>query len=272
MRIHRFTINEAERRPKASVFSHMRRFLTVYGEGDRTLFGGHVETVLRKPQPEFSLRFHVGTAGSETPFDGHITILGSGLYWGVENGRKFADWITRETKHKYEGRDLKLRVHHGTLYWNVWVHGSHQEKGEFARWRDSSLNLNLYDHLYGPRKYSYESVATADIDIALPEGSYPVTATVKKQILGRAGHPKKIQSIIVGVDAHTGIPNRFDPSGGYKGDRVYGFSIPFKCVVASDWWIDAKAAITARILQDRANSGFRKAQAPEPVNETGAGA
>lgn len=267
MRLHRHTINEAASNPKASVFSHMRRFLTIYCDDEHTLFGGRVETILRKPQPEFSLRFHVGTAGSETPFDGHITILGSGVFWGIENGRKLADWITRETKHKYEGRDLRLYVYHGTLYWSVWVHENHHERGEFAKWRNSSLNLNLFDHLYGPRKYSYENLAAADIDIALPEGSYPVTATLQKQILGRAGHPKKIETFTVRVDAHNGVPNRYDKSGGWKGDRVYGFGVPFKHV-RNDWWIDAKAAITARILQDRADSGFRKAQAPEPVETT----
>ncbi|OFV78487.1 hypothetical protein [Rhodococcus erythropolis] len=270
MRLHRYAINEAASSPSASVFSHMRRFLTIYRDDDRTLFSGHVETILRKPQPEFNFRFHVGTRGSETPFDGRLTILGSGIYWGIENGRKLADWLTRETKHKYDGRDLKLYVFNGTLYWKVWVHESRQERDEFAKWRDSSLNLNLYDHLYGPLKYSYENVATADIDIALPEGSYPITATLQKQILGRAGHPKKIESFTVDVAAHTGIPNRFDKSGGWKGDRVYGFHVPFKHV-RNDWWIDAKAAITARILQDRANTGFRKAQAPEPVEATEAG-
>ncbi|MDZ7914770.1 MAG: hypothetical protein U5O16_23500 [Rhodococcus sp. (in: high G+C Gram-positive bacteria)] len=264
MRLHRYTTNEAAISPSASVFSHIRRFLTIYRDDDRTLFAGHIETILRKPQPEFSFRFHVGTAGSETPFDGHLTILGSGVFWGIENGREVADWITRETKHKYEGRDLKLYVFNGTLYWKMWVHQSCGERGEFATWRDSSLNLNVFDHLYGPLKYSYENLASADIDIALPEGSYPVTATLQKQILGRAGHPKKIESFTVDVAAHTGIPNRFDKSGGYKGDRVYGFAVPFKHV-RNDWWFDAKAAITARILQDRANTGFRKAQAPEPV-------
>ena len=271
MRTHYFTINEAERRPKPSVFSHMRRFLTIYGNEDRTLFAGRIETILRKPLPEFGFQFHVGTASSETPFDGHLTILGSGIYWGTENGRTLADWITREAAHQYEGRDLALKLFNGLLYWKIWVHGDRQEKGEFAKWRESTLNVSIFDHLYGPRKYSYETVATADIDIALPEGSYPVTATLQKQTLGRAGHPRKIESSIVAVDAHTGIPNRFDKSGGYKGDRVYGFAIPFKHV-RNDWWIDAKAAITARILQDRANTGFRKAQAPEPINTPGNGA
>lgn len=261
---HRFAINEASRRPEKGVLIHWRDFLTIrrFEDGPQ-LFGGHLEAILRSPKPEFSARFSVGTASSETPFDGHLTILGSGLYWGIENGGKLADFLTRRDVHKYEGRELKLHLYHGTLYWHVWTHSGSWERGEFAAWRTGSQNVRPLDILFGRRRYWYEDVDTAELEIQMPEGAYPVKATLQRQLHGRPKSKRRETSWTVDVEAPKGIPNRYDKSGGWKGDRVYGFGVKL-AQRRQDWFVDAKAAIEARILKDRANSGFRE---PQPVGE-----
>lgn len=261
LHIHRFSINEADKDSRRGVFHHWRGFLTVYRHEDGPkLFGGHIETIIRKPQPEFSARLSVGTRGSETPFDGHLTILGTGIYWGIENGHALADWLTREERHKWEGRELKLAIHHSSLWLSAWVHSDSWERGEFAAWRTKSWPINLLDILYGKPRYWHHDVERAELDIELPEGTYPVVATLQRQEFGRPKSSRRESKWTVDVNAPKGIPNRFDRSGGWKGDRVYGFGVGLQSR-REDWAVDAKAAITARILKDRAESGFRVPQA-----------
>ncbi len=266
MQIHHFKIDELERGARPGRYHHLRRFLTIYrgkGEGDRKLFAGHIETIVQRPRAEFSVRFHVGTAGSETPFDGHLLIFGTGFYWGIENGRKLADRITREKAHKYEGRDLALRFHDGRLWVTAWVHPDHWSRGEFARWRSASIRLNLLDRILGERRYTYENLEWALIAIEMPEGTYPVRATLQQVSYGRPKSKRSIKSLAVDIEAPKGIPDRFDPSGGWKGDRVYGFGVELK-ERRRDWAFDAENAIKARIYKTRSERGFREAQEVEP--------
>ncbi|WP_064257141.1 hypothetical protein [Rhodococcus sp. HS-D2] len=261
LHIHRFAINEGKKSPQRGVFHHWRGFLTIYRHEDGPkLFGGHIETIVKKPEPEFSARLHVGTKASETPFDGHLTILGSGLYWGLEHGHALADRLTREERHKWEGRDLELAIHHGKLWLSAWVHPDSWVKGEFAKWRSHSWPINLLDALYGQPRYWHDAADVAELEIELPEATYPVTATLQRQTYGRPKGRRRESKWVVDVEAPKGIPNRYDPSGGWKGDRVYGFGVGLR-TRRDDWHIDAEAAITARILRDRAESGFRTPQA-----------
>lgn len=262
LHVHRHAINELAHRTRRGVFHHWRGFLTVRRcEDSPTLFGGRIETILRTPKPEFSARLHVGTAGSETPFDGHLTILGSGFYWGIENGGRLADWLTREERHKWEGRDLQLSVHGGRLWLSAWVHPGTWERGEFAKWRSDSWPIHPLDILFGRPRYWHEDVDVAQLDIEMPEATYPVTATLQRHLYGRPKSKRREAKWVVDVEAPKGVPNRHDRSGGWKGDRVYGFGVGLR-ERRNDWAVDAKAAAEAHILRDRADSGFR---APEPI-------
>jgi len=272
MHIHRFKINELERGARPGRYHHLRRFLTIYRGNDedgRQLFAGHIETIVQKPCAEFSARFHVGTAGSETPFDGHLLILGTGFYWGIENGRKLADRITREKRHKYEGRDLRISLDGEGIRrfrWQLWTHPDRTSRGEFARWREGSFRTSLLDLLFGARRYWYEDGEWALIAITMPEGVYPVRVTRQRQLYGRPKLKRRIESPVLAVEAPKGIPTHFDKSGGWKGDRTYGFSVPFARRHEGrqdDWVIDAENAITGWVYTHRAEHGFRQAQEVE---------
>lgn len=262
MNWHRYTVDRAAQDPRPGIVHHKSWYLTLFRGGSKGRdLGLRVETILQKPRPEFSARLHVGGGWSETPFDGHLTILGSGVYWGIGAGWKVAEWFTKRDKHRYEGRDLRVSIHDGKLWLSVWTHPTYHERGEFAEWRDRCFKLNPLDALFGERRYWYEDEAHAAIAVQMPEGVYPVEATLQRQLFGRPKLKKRVESWVVDVDAPKGIPDSRDLSG-WKGDRVYGFSVSLR-EKRADWHVDAKAAIEAYILKNRAESGFRE---PEPVS------
>jgi hypothetical protein len=261
MQTHFFKINELERKSDVNVYHHLRQFVTLYSDEEVEKFSGHIETIVRKPQASFSARFHVGNAGSETPFDGHLTIFGSGLYWGVSLGSKIAQKLTSSPEYKYDGRDLSVRIDDGKLWLRVWTPPDRWTKGEFAEWRDAVVALNPFEWFQGPKRYNYENLDKVNMVLHLPEDeeTYPVTLTLQKCLFGRKKGKRRIISYVVDVNAPKGIPDHYDHSGGWKGDRVYGFSVGINNA-GRDWFLDAKNLVIADILKNRGNSGFREAQ------------
>ncbi|MBF5002316.1 hypothetical protein IRT45_34935 [Nocardia sp. BSTN01] len=262
MNLHRFTIDRAAQDPKPNVWHHKGRFFTLYRDdvpNDVVNLTAQVETILQKPRPEFSARFHIGNEGSETPYDGHLTILGSGIYWGLGTRGKLAARISRCAEHKWEGRDMKISIHDGKLWLAIWTHPGSWTRGEFAEWRTRSFNLNPLDHLYGEPRFHYSDTDTAELAIRMPEDTYTVKATLQLRTFGRPRARRRTEKWVVDVDAPGGIPERPD-RGSYKGNRVHGFavSLPQR---RDDWQIDAQAAIEAWVLQQRAASGFRAPEA-----------
>jgi hypothetical protein len=261
MQTHFFKINELERTNDVNVYHHLRQFVTLYSDEEVEKFSGHIETIVRKPQASFSARFHVGNAGSETPFDGHLTIFGSGLYWGISAGSKLAQKLTTNPENEYDGRDLSVRIDDERLWLKVWTPSDRWKSGEFAKWRNAVIPLNPFEWFLGSKRYSYENLDQVSMVLRLPEDeeTYPVTVTLQKCSLGRKKGKRRLISYFLDVNAPKGIPDHYDPSGGWKGDRVYGFSVAIKNP-GSGWHIDAKNLIIANILQSRGNSGFREAQ------------
>lgn len=294
MRLWTHTIQEP---PRGRMIWYPRWFFKLYRgpeHGERTILGGHVELVLSKPTDEFGLNFEVGTRGSETPFDGYVKIAGTTVYWGIEQGGRLAElitqrWMTRSRmaiaclddicncppnyptgstknhpngENRYEGRRIQIRTGDGRIWLELWTRKNGWTRGEFAEWRSHSIKLNPLDVIFGEKRYWYDDVDQARILIDMPEAVYPVKATLQQQRFGRPKLPKRhVKSWVVDVDAAEckGIPDHFDHSGGYKGDRVWGFGVSLKAH-RPDWQIDAKAAIESRILKDRSDSGFRKPQ------------
>lgn len=262
MRLHRYTINELERQPQPGVLYYKRRFWTLYKAEERESASWHLETRIIKPTCKFGFTFHVGNAGSETPFDGHLVLFGSAVYWGISSGRKFAQWLTSSPENKYDGRDISIRVDGTTVWLNFWHPRDRWSRDEFAKWRHFSFNLDPRQRLWGPKRWSYEDLDVAELQIEMPdEGAYPVKVTLQRATLARTKRLGKAldQHLSFDVDAPKGIPSHYDKSGGWKGERTYGFSVRANSQ-RKDWPVDAKAAITAWVYDRRARSGFRKAQ------------
>lgn len=259
-RIHYFKIDERKNNPcKRGVYYYMRRFLTIYKKDGSELFSGHLETNIVKPEAKFGCKFQVGNAGSETPFQGYIQLFGSGIYWGVSCGRKLAQRITTSEESKYDGRELGFFIMEGSIYFQIWTAQDRWKHGEFAQWRAASFSLDPRDYIWGQESANFEQIGkTVLLDIDMPEASYPVEVILEKVTWGRPKAKRKDVSYSLDVNAKKGIPDRVDHSGGYKGDRVYGFNVPIKDIV-NDWENDAKQLITASILKSRGENHFRKA-------------
>lgn len=266
--LHIHTMNDREQRRRGDRKLLHRRVFLSWWEGDedcgtdRQVTGGHVEAVIARPRAEFSARLHVGTAGSETPWDGHLTILGTGLYWGIGGGGKIADLLTRETRHKYEGRDLSLAIHNGSLWWRVWTHDMTTERGEFAAWREKSVSVKVLDLLLGgPRRYTYETLDTANGVVRLADGDYPVTFELQRQTLSRPRGPKRSEQVVEW--SSTGIPCEFDD--GWKGGATISSAFPMR--YQGRRWVDqAVRELAAWVMTERARREFT---APIPT-KTGA--
>lgn len=274
MKFHWFKINELERGNGRKLYWHyMRRFLHVYRGSEefdslREIFSGHLETVVRKKTDNvFQLRFHIGNEGSETPWDGHILLFGAGFFWGHTAFRKLATWLTRCEGYKYDSREWSLRLSNGHLYWELGNHSDmcrvHNTRPYKRRGlRRGVINLNLADHIWGPKRYSYEDVDSFPTTIKMPEGEYAVVIKLQRVYFGRtkvAKH-KHETSWTLDVDSPKGVPTHYDKSGGWKGDRTYGFGVNFDYPRSEGWQQDAEAAVTAWVLKERARTGFREPQ------------
>jgi len=278
MRIHHFKINELDgpRQPRKRYWHYMRRFVNIYDKNDGSIFEGHLETMVAKqPQQLLSLRFHIGNEGSETPWDGHFLLFGVGFFWGHTAFRKLAAWLSRCDGYKYDTREWSIRISDARLWWEFGTHDDYCDKERTKRrgkkkrkrvtWRRGNLNLSIPEAIWGPKRYTYEDVDSYVTTLKMPEAEYAVVLRLQKVFLGRPGVPKHkhIQSWTIEVDSPKGVPTHYDPSGGWKGDRTYGWGVHFDYPRAEGWQQDAEAAVTAWVLKERARTGFRKPQEVE---------
>jgi hypothetical protein len=264
MRLHKHTQNRDSRR-------QISRLLHVglYPPGDRDAIADlDLQTVVsRKPQREFSARFHLGKRWSETPLDAHLTVAGTGLYWSVNfpGLRKIAHALT-----KGEGRDLSLSTHGGKLWWRLWTGEDHcnghnhwraTRKGKrHMPWlcRDGNIPTDPLELIYGPMQYHFEDIDTADGLVVMPEGIYPVNLKLRRVTRGyRNGKRRRYQYMDVNWDCKGGIPWMYDHSGGWKGTGVYGSSVRVPDdVEGKDWASIAAVKIAAAATESRVRTGW----------------
>lgn len=225
----------------------------------------HIEVVIpRKVKPEFLVRFHLGTKGSETPVDAHAGIGGAAVFVGTSAFARAAHALTRG-----QGRDLSLRLHSGALWWEAWISEDRRSRG--GRWRSApwsnavkhrpylsrsgNVSVNPLDYLFGgPARYSYESAGEPVEARMTPregydgDGPYVVRWQLERQTLGRKRGPKKL-SWTAAWECDQGIPVR---NHDWKGDTITASSVSLTDEQANgDWLTAATEALTADISSDR---------------------
>lgn len=258
-------INELDRgNERLRFFHYMRRFFTLYTKDEaKQLFYAHIETVVHRHVKDniFAFRFHIGNRGSETPWDGHLIILGVGFYWALGNGRKLADKLTCSAKRPFDSRDWSLRIHDSSVWWEFANHNDMYDRGLKNR-RRGYFNISIPEAFWGPKKYTYEDIDSYATTIKMPEGEYAVVLNLQKVYFGRTKVAKRkhIQTWCIDVDSPKGIPTHYDKSGGWKGDRTYGFGVDFKYPSSQNWQQDAEAVVTSYVYKCRGDSGFREPQ------------
>lgn len=240
----------------------------LYSDDEKDLAHVDVQFVRSfKPQAEFGARFHLGTRGSETPIDAHLTVAGTGVYVSgdVRGLRQVAHALTRG-----KGRDLSLSLYSGQFWWRLWTHDDHcnghnhwsappKEGGKYRPWRCRTGNLpaNPMDVAYGPSLYSYEDLDAATATVTLPEGSYEVLLRLQRVTRGRKGRTQRYQYLSADWECKGGIPWHYDHSGGWKGTGVWGSSVRVPDgVEGKDWPSVAVAQIAAEAIASRVRTGW----------------
>lgn len=226
-------------------------FLKVYRNGaeNRESFGGQIQVVLSKPRPEFGASFSVGGRWSETPFDGHLTVLGTGIYWGLSTGGKLAERIS-----KGASRELSAAIHHGHLWLKLWSRANGSwTRGDPENWREKSFRVNPLDIFLGPLRYAYEDIDTVTRMLTVPGGQHTVKLKLQHVSYGRA-KGRKTLSWAVDWDARPGIATEPD-RGGWKDGLTYGsgFTISRN---HGHWAEEALARLASWVYAERAKSGL----------------
>ncbi|MFC7641475.1 hypothetical protein ACFQX6_11140 [Streptosporangium lutulentum] len=115
------------------------------------------ELLVGKTFGVFSVEVKVGNAGSEQTLAAHLRIMPLGaIYLHTE---RFGTWLQRRLiPTGYESRVIGLSLDGWRLSWKIWAKRNSWSR-DTLRWQDGSLNLDLVERLFGPKRYSYEDAA-----------------------------------------------------------------------------------------------------------------
>jgi hypothetical protein len=160
----------------------------------------------------------------------------------------------------YGSREVELRVHSCALWWTVWRDEMAGWDRSVPRWRQGSWHF--VDTLLGPTKYSKVDVEKHAIQIPMPEGCYPATATFERCTWKRPRWFARVRDFTkVDVAAPGGIPHEG------KGESAHDCGIDGLCGYSTEGH-DLDAAIgdgVARALRYRQRrDGSRWAKYSEP--------
>ena len=163
-------------------------------------FGGN-----RGPGPHCHLRLSISTEAEASlsfaiPYIVHVG-------FGIEH-RGLWPWIehfgkTGDMGMTYDGRELDVSVHHGALWWKLWV-SSYGWTSTRPRWRDG--NFNPADYFLGTEKYAERDLETVERVIVMPEGPYPAAVRMFESTWKRPRWPRSRSLVRAEVTPATPIP------------------------------------------------------------------
>lgn len=234
---------------------------------------------LKKVGPGF--RIHFGDRGSETPFDGHISLYWVAIFWGMNfpGLGRFCEWIGRGHK-----RNISVQFHNKAVWWELWYDDDmgyddwHKcnswRKPKLYPWRwgrekhrgwmclrKGNLELNPLDALWGHRYFDFHEVGktTALVPINDFEGDeYEVEFKLEKQTRGRRFGPKfarrrSDEGWNADWRCETGIPVR---NHDWKGDEVFASAVSVDLNTGEDWVAQAVKSLIEQIRRDRIHYNY----------------
>lgn len=222
------------------------------------------ELLVGKTFGVFSAEVKVGNAGSDHTLAAHLRIWPLGaLYLHTE---RFGTWLQRRLiPTGYESRVIRLDLGDWRLRWKVWAKRDSWSRGT-PRWQDGSLNLDLVERLFGPKRYSYEDTAGPEFAwVRLPEGDeYQVRLRLQRQRLGRPKSRRPVMSWSVEWESDRPIPVQHRNDG--KSGGITAASVKVADDAATNgWWVtDACIRIGASIAEQRTRYGYQ----PETTEES----
>ncbi|MFI6182559.1 hypothetical protein ACIA8R_44020 [Nonomuraea sp. NPDC051191] len=213
------------------------------------------ELVLGKTFGVFSAQLTIGAAGADHPVSGHMRVWPLGaLYLHTE---AFGTWLQRRlVPEGYESRVINVSIGEWAIRWKWWARENHWSRDD-PWWMHGSISLDLVQALFGPKRYSYETVEGPVLGwIKMPEGdSHQVQLTLQRQRLGR---PRlKRAKWAWSVDWETpngGIPTKTNGRNRITGSSVH---VPDEAVETRSWDVLACAIVARKLSDERAQYGYR---------------
>lgn len=242
-------------RPTAEEERFLIGEITGRGAWSQREFEAHIEVpIRRRPRPEFSLRFHIGGRGSETPWDGHLTVLGSGLYWGLGFGGHMAERIT-----KGKGRDIGVSVHDRKVWWQLWDTPG-EWRNDQPKWWQGTFTVDPSEWLWGRRRYTSDKIGDpVTVTVETAEGTVHDDVVLQLQRSWHGWHrrprPAGRDEYTVDWSTKSGFPYRFHD---WKGDEVLGSGETLTRAegTSPDWTHYAIQKIRAHVTRLRLDEGW----------------
>lgn len=188
-------------------------------------------------------------------WSGSFAVPPVAIYWGFHcrSDRlvaRLAKWVAASASDmgfKWNGADLSLRFHDGSIWWNVFADDSGWT-AKRPRWRDG--NINLRDLLLGKAQYKSELLETREISVAMPERAYTGTCELREDSwTRRRGGRRVLYRAYIEMQEPIPFPGKGENSWDCGEDACHGMTCPAKT------FAEAIAAITASVLRDRERRG-----------------
>ncbi|WP_186404992.1 hypothetical protein, partial [[Actinomadura] parvosata] len=174
------------------------------GQPTGTLGG---EIVVGKTFGVFSAGIMIGAAGTDHAVSCHLRVWPFGaLYLHTE---AFGTWLQRRLiPEGYDSRVINVSVDDWAIRWQWWAREDSWSRND-PWWMHGSISLDLVQALFGPKRYSYETVDGPVLGwVKMPEGdTHQVQLTLQRQRLGRPRLKRAKWAWSVGWDTpNGGIP------------------------------------------------------------------
>ncbi|WP_433444577.1 hypothetical protein [Nonomuraea sp. CA-141351] len=213
------------------------------------------ELVIGRTFGVFSAEVTIGAAGAEHTLAAHLRVWPFGaLYLHTEG---FGAWLQRRLiPEGYTSRAINVSVDDWAIRWQLWA-----REGEWSRndpwWMHGRISLDLVQALFGPKRYSYETVDGPMLGwVTMPEGdSHQMQLKLERVRLGRPrlNRAAKYHWSVEWTADSPGIETR-PGKGGIISASV---RVPDEAVEARCWDVLACALIARKLGEDRTRYGYR---------------
>lgn len=197
---------------------------------------------------DFSISLTVDAYGGDRDLSWHVGVPGLTLYFGLERlwprpwRLALSQWWRKHLD--YPSREIALRVHHGSLWWDLWT--KEGESGSFPRWREGSFNLA--DFLLGSVQHSSIVMKTEEAVVPMPERAYRAKVEIIERRYKRPRWPFTKVFTTANVDMHEGeqvpLPGKGTMSYNMGQDATYSMS-------CSESTVDGAVAAMVRSTLER---------------------
>ncbi|MGI5290899.1 hypothetical protein ACQEVF_47355 [Nonomuraea polychroma] len=216
-------------------------------------FGG--ELVIGKTFGVFSTEVTIGAAGADHSLSAHLRVWPFGALYLHTDG--FGAWLQRRfIPTGYTSRVINVSVDDWAIRWQLWA-GEHEWSRDDPWWMHGRISLDLIQALFGPKRYSYETVDGPVLGwVKMPEGdTHQVQLTLQRQRLGRPRLKRAKRAWVVEWDA----PNGGIPTKPHSQNRITGsaVTVPDEAVETRSWDMLASILIARKLSADRQRYGYR---------------